>query len=69
MPILRVNRERVGWQEYVDCHTCKFDFGSGYAGDIIPYIEKYRDRIDAYKKGEDDDEIHDTMEWRERFNR
>ena len=36
--------------EYYECTNCKFDFGSGYAGDIIPYIEKYRDRIDAYKK-------------------
>ena len=53
--------------EYYECINCKFDFGSGYAGDIIPYIEKYRDRIDAYKKGEDDDEIHDSIEWRNRF--
>ena len=66
-PFLELTVREWDGEEYVDCHTCKFDFGSGYAGDIIPYIEKYRDRIDAYKKGEDDDEIHDTMEWRERF--
>ena len=53
--------------EYYECTNCKFDFGSGYAGDIIPYMEKYRKRIDAYKKGEDDDEIHDSIEWRKRF--
>lgn len=55
--------------EYYECEHCKFDFGSGYAGDIIPYMEKYRKRIDAYKNGEDDDEIHDAVEWYERFNR
>lgn len=53
--------------EYWECEHCKFDFGSGYAGDIIPYIDRYRDRIDAYKKCEDDGEIHDSIEWRNRF--
>ena len=53
--------------EYYECTNCKFDFGSGYAGDIIPYIEKYRDRIDAYKKDEDDNEIYDSVEWKNRF--
>ena len=55
--------------EYEYYHDCKFDFGSGYAGDIIPYIEKYRDKIDAYKKHEDDDEIHDSIEWKSRFQK
>lgn len=54
-------------QKYEDYHTCKFDFGSGYANDIIPYIDKYREQIDVYKKNEDDKEIHDTIEWRKRF--
>lgn len=54
-------------QDYIECCDCKFDFGSGYAGDIIPYIEKYRDKIDKYKREENDNEIHDTIEWRNRF--
>ena len=66
-PFLEMTTTEWNGDKYEDYHTCKFEFGSGYAGDIIPYIEKYRDRIDAYKKGEDDDEIHDSIEWRNRF--
>jgi len=56
-------------QKYEDYYDCKFEFGSGYVRDIIPYIEKYRDKIDRYKKNEDEDEIHDTMEWKKRFEK
>jgi hypothetical protein len=55
--------------KYEDYYDCKFEFGSGYAGDIIPYIEKYRTKIDQYKKNEDDEEIHSTMEWKNRFQK
>jgi hypothetical protein len=55
--------------KYEDYYDCKFEFGSGYAGDIIPYIEKYREKIDQYKKNEDDEEIHNTIEWKNRFQK
>lgn len=55
--------------EYYELEHCKFAFGSGYAADIVPYIEKYREKIDAYKKNEDNDEIHDSREWHKRFEK
>lgn len=48
-------------------YNCKFEFDSAYAGDIVPYIEKYRERIDAYKESEDNDEIYSTIERRGRL--
>ncbi|ERI98203.1 hypothetical protein LK422_09665 [Blautia massiliensis (ex Durand et al. 2017)] len=52
---------------YETYYDCKFEFGSGYAGDIIPYIEKYREKIDRYKKKEDEEQIYTSRGWHKRY--
>lgn len=53
--------------EYYGCANCKFDFGSGYAADIIPYIEKYRAKIDEYRNREEADNVKEAREWHKRL--